>query len=110
MVAAGELVSVSEVAKEIEGQEVWLSHWVVDNRAFFPSQAQTEMTFVFDLVWPMGVQEELSQPVAVLLNESTATVALASEVGFRCFTSMQGFRTYLCAMKFWRRPMHEADA
>ena len=42
---------------------------------------------VFDLAWPNGIQEELSQPVAVLLNEGAETIAFASQAGFRCFTS-----------------------
>ncbi|MDD5395609.1 MAG: DUF262 domain-containing protein [Thiothrix sp.] len=50
---------------------------------------------VFDLVWPTGVQEELSQPVAVLLNEDNDTVALASQAGFRCFTSATAFKQYI---------------
>lgn len=50
---------------------------------------------VFDLVWPTGIQEELSQPVAVLLNEDAATIALASQVGFRCFTDGDSFRRYV---------------
>ena len=32
------------------------------------------------------IQEELSQPVAVLLNEDAETITLASQAGFRCFT------------------------
>lgn len=50
---------------------------------------------VFDLAWPNGVQEELSQPVAVLLNEDPATLATASAAGFRCFTDMKAFRRYV---------------
>lgn len=50
---------------------------------------------VFDLAWPTGLQEELSQPVAVLLNEDAATMALASQAGFRCFTSGESFRNYV---------------
>lgn len=50
---------------------------------------------VFDLAWPNGIQEELSQPVAVLLNEEAATIALASQAGFRCFTEVTSFRTYV---------------
>ena len=36
----------------------------------------------------MGLQEELSQPVAVLLNESAGTIAIASQAWFRCFTDV----------------------
>lgn len=50
---------------------------------------------VFDLVWPAGIQEELSQPVAVLLNEDSETIALASQAGFRCFTSVTAFQGYV---------------
>ncbi len=50
---------------------------------------------VFDLAWPNGIQEELSQPVAVLLNEDAATVTLASQAGFRCFTDDAAFRRYV---------------
>jgi hypothetical protein len=50
---------------------------------------------VFDLAWPSGIQEELSQPVAVLLNEDAATITLANQAGFRCFTSTADFRRYV---------------
>ena len=50
---------------------------------------------VFDLAWPNGIQEELSIPVAVLLNESAETLALASAAGFRCFTSVTSFQNYV---------------
>jgi hypothetical protein len=45
--------------------------------------------------WPNGIQEELSQPVAVLLNEGASTIALASQAGFRCFTDATVFRRYV---------------
>lgn len=54
-----------------------------------------EQKAVFDLAWPNGIQEELSQPVAVLLNEDSRTIALASEAGFRCFTSSETFKRYV---------------
>lgn len=50
---------------------------------------------VFDLAWPAGLQAELSQPVAVLLNEANETVAMASQAGFRCFTDVGSFKTYV---------------
>ena len=50
---------------------------------------------VFDLVWPEGLQPGLTEPVAVLLNETAEVLALASTAGFRCFTTVAGFRTYV---------------
>lgn len=54
-----------------------------------------EQKAVFDLAWPNGLQEELSQPVAVLLNESAGTIAIASQAGFRCFTDVGEFQQYV---------------
>lgn len=54
-----------------------------------------EQRAIFDLVWPSGIQEELTQPAAVLLNESAETLALASSAGFRCFTSVDDFKHYV---------------
>ena len=50
---------------------------------------------VFDLTWPNGIQEELSQPVAVLLNEPAEVLSIASQAGFRCFTDTDDFRRYV---------------
>lgn len=54
-----------------------------------------EQRAVFDLAWPSGIQEELSQPVAVLLNETAETLSIASQAGFRCFTETADFRRYV---------------
>jgi hypothetical protein len=61
----------------------------------FADAATGEQKAVFDLAWPNGIQEELSQPVAVLLNESTETVGIASQAGYRCFTGSEEFRRYV---------------
>lgn len=50
---------------------------------------------VFDLAWPRGVQEDLGQPVTVLLDESAETIAVASQAGFRCFTAVAEFQRYV---------------
>ena len=61
----------------------------------FSDPQSGEQKAVFDLVWPNGIQEELSQPVAVLLNEEGQTLALASQAGFRCFTGIDEFKRYV---------------
>ena len=50
---------------------------------------------VFDLAWPDGVQAELTQPVAILLDEGIETLAIASKARYRCFTRIQDFRDYV---------------
>ena len=50
---------------------------------------------VLDLAWPEGLQPSLSQPVAVLLDESTETEKIANQAGFRSFTEPESFRRYV---------------
>ena len=61
----------------------------------FADAATGKQNAVFDLAWPNGVQEELSQPVAVLLNESAEMIAIASQAGYRCFTTIEEFKRYV---------------
>lgn len=61
------------------------------------NQESGEQIAVLDLAWPNGILEELSQPVAVLLNEDAATIAIASQAGFRCFTDIDAFKRYVKA-------------
>ena len=66
-----------------------------------------EQLAVFDLAWPDGIQSELSQPVAVLLDEDSDTLAVAAQAGYRCFTHTQDFRAYVTTEI---SPAVEADA
>ncbi|MFZ4617662.1 MAG: GmrSD restriction endonuclease domain-containing protein, partial [Rectinemataceae bacterium] len=50
---------------------------------------------VLDLAWPVGIQEGLSQPVTVLLNEPASVIALVSQAGYRCFTSSAELKAYV---------------
>ena len=54
-----------------------------------------EQRAVLDLVWVNGVQQGLTESVAVLIDESLELLALANAAGFRCFTSTQAFRRYV---------------
>jgi hypothetical protein len=61
----------------------------------FSDQESGEQLAVFDLAWPQGIQEELSEPAAVLLNEPAETISIANKGGFRCFTSVKEFKNYV---------------
>ncbi len=58
-------------------------------------EASGDQLAVFDLAWPNGIQEGLSKPVAILLNESQEVLALASQLGFRYFTAVEDFKNYV---------------
>ena len=59
------------------------------------NQEGGEPLAVLDLAWPDGIQEGLTQPVAVLLNEPPEMLATANQAGYRCFTSKSGFQEYI---------------
>jgi hypothetical protein len=96
-------VAVADATGDVEEAELEaLNRWMEEMGlprgilAFdFANEASGEQQAIFDLAWPLGVQEELSQPVAVLLNESNETLMVASRGGFRCFTSIQDFKDYV---------------
>lgn len=89
-------------SEEEEEQLVALNDWI-DSQSLprgilaydFSDAVTGEQKAVFDLVWPNGIQEELSQPVAVLLNETAEIIAIASQAGYRCFTAIDDFKRYV---------------
>jgi hypothetical protein len=107
--AAKQVISIPQadiiggITSEAEEEELHaLNAWVESKGlprgivAFdFADEFSGEQKAVFDLVWPNGIQEELSQPVAVLLNEAAETLALAHSAGFRCFTGARDFEEYV---------------
>ena len=95
----GGITSESEEA-ELEALNEWVEGEGLPRGLLaydFSDPESGEQKAVFDLAWPSGLQVELSQPVAVLLNEDAATMAMASQAGFRCFTSGESFRKYVAA-------------
>ena len=52
-------------------------------------------TALLDLAWPYGLQEGLSQLVALLIDEDESVEAVANQAGFRFFTSVADFKRYV---------------
>lgn len=102
-VAADTTADPGGIASEEEEQQIEsVNAWMADQGlpagtvAYdFADTVTGEQKAVFDLAWPTGIQEELSQPVAVLLNEGAETISIASQAGYRCFTSTDEFRRYV---------------
>jgi hypothetical protein len=61
----------------------------------FADQDSGQQLAVFDLAWPNGLQQELTQPVALLIGEEPTTIALASRAGYKCFTDSHSLRSYI---------------
>lgn len=97
-VAVGGGISSEEEEAQLEVLNDWMEAQCLPRGVLaydFADSATGEQKAVFDLAWPSGIQEELSQPVAVLLNEGAETIAIASQAGFRCFTTVTEFQRYV---------------
>jgi hypothetical protein len=95
--AVGGIISEEE-ERELEGLNEWMQQRGLPRGAMgydFADANTGAQRAIFDLAWPNGIQEELSQPVAVLVNEGDDTIALASQAGFRCFRSVNDFKRYV---------------
>ena len=91
-------VTSEEEEEQLEAINDWMEEQGLPRGVLaydFADAATGEQKAVFDLAWPNGIQEELSQPVAVLLNESAETIGIASQAGYRCFNGINEFRCYV---------------
>jgi hypothetical protein len=96
--AMGSGISSAEEEGILEAVNVWMEEQGLPRGLLaydFADPETGEQKAVFDLAWPSGIQEELSQPVAILLDESAEVLALANQAGFRCFTREKEFRHYV---------------
>ena len=57
--------------------------------------AQNQLLTIIDLAWINGIQQGLTQPVALLIDEDDDTLKVASSRGFTCFTSLPELQTYV---------------
>lgn len=97
-VAMSSGITSEEEEKQLETVNDWMDQHGLPRGTVaydFADVATGEQKAVFDLAWPNGIQEALSQPVAVLLNESSETIGIASQAGYRCFTGIEEFRRYV---------------
>lgn len=90
-------IASEDEARELEALNDWVSEqgFARGEMAFDLVDPETgEQRALLDLVWPQGLQAELSEPVAVLLGESAELISLASAAGYRCFTATGAFKSY----------------
>ena len=91
-------ITGEEEEKQLEALNDWMEAQGLPRGLLaydFADSTTGEQRAVFDLAWPGGIQEALSQPVAVLLNENGGTIAIASQAGYRCFTTTAEFQRYV---------------
>lgn len=50
---------------------------------------------IIDLAWPNGLQEGLTEPVALLINEGSDVEEIVNAAGYRFFTRAEDFKAYV---------------
>jgi hypothetical protein len=96
--AIGSGITTAEEEQQLDTLNAWVESQGLPSGLLsydFSDPETGEQKAVFDLAWPNGIQEELSQPVAILIDESAEVLALANQAGFRCFTKEKEFRRYV---------------
>ena len=91
-------ITSEEEEQELEALNEWVAEQGLKRGTMaydFVDIETGEQKAVFDLAWPKGIQEELSQPVAVLLNEDKEVFSLANMAGYRYFETSSDFRQYV---------------
>lgn len=89
------------VSDEEEQALTDLSHWMEEQG--LPSGkrnyeiSEEEKSYVLDLAWPNGVQEGLSKPLAILLNEPDDVLSAANKFGFSYLTDVEQFKQFIIA-------------
>lgn len=103
-----EIPLTSCVPKQVLGKDeteeeeiIALSLWMDENglpsgTANLPLQDEEgRIVAIIDLAWPQGIQSGLSEPMALLLNETAETQAIVSRYGYRFYTDTTEFREYI---------------
>jgi hypothetical protein len=109
-VTVGGGITSEEEEQELAALNDWMEVYGLPRGVLsfdFADATTGEQKAVFDLAWSQGIQEELSPPVVVLLNEGTETIAVASQAGFRCFTTIADFQRYVLSEILGEGPPHE---
>ena len=54
-----------------------------------------ELVVTLDLAWPEGIQTGRGDPIALLIDEDTETMKIASGLGYRCYTSVKELQAHV---------------
>ena len=97
-----EILVPGGIVGEIEVEELLaLADWVTDQglpdgvMSYELTDDQGALIAALNLAWPNGLQEGLSQPVAVLIDEEESVEKACNAAGFRFFTNVEAFKHYV---------------
>ncbi len=84
-----------------EDEIIEVSEWM-EQKGLNPGEIYYELTddtgallTTIDIAWPDGIQTGLSEPVALLLNESAEVHEIVNNAGYHYFTDVDTFKQYV---------------
>ena len=83
--------------EEIEDMSVWMMEQGLNEGTsnFELLDESGKVVAIIDLAWPQGIQSGLSEPIALLLNETAETQAIVSKFGYRYYTNIDELQQYI---------------
>ena len=83
--------------EEIEDMSAWMmEHGLNEGTSNFELLDENgNVAAIIDLAWPQGIQSGLSEPIALLLNETAEIQATVSKFGYRYYTSIDELQQYI---------------
>lgn len=96
-VAPGGIATDEEEAKLLECKEWVRERGLAEGEITYElvDEETGEFLAVIDLAWPQGVQEGLSRPVAILLDEPDEVEEIVNQFGYLYFTNLERFYNYI---------------
>jgi hypothetical protein len=93
----GSVETDEELQMLVDCNDWVVSHGLPDGELMYElvDDATGQPLAYLDLAWPNGLQEGLSQPVALLIDEGDDTEDRANAAGFRYFNSVSSFKQYV---------------
>lgn len=97
-----EKVHTNDISPEVEEKILFETSLWMEEKGLFAGYENYEILedtgaviAIADLAWPSGIQTELSEPVALLINESKETARCFNQKGYRYFTDAEEFKIYV---------------
>lgn len=92
-------ISIDSVEEEAVLKEVmnWMESRELPRGEFGKELVDSNgnLAATLDLAWPEGIQRELSDKVALLIDEESKTIETASQFGYRCYSTVGEFKSYI---------------
>jgi hypothetical protein len=94
--------SVQDILLHDEGDTILdVNNWM-KNKGLLEGVVNFELTdengnvlMIIDIAWPQGIQSELSEPLALLIDEDDANQETVNRAGYKYFTSPEKFKSYI---------------